>query len=338
MHKTALTYCLLLWTSLASLLFLGVGCGGSSSNNSNTGQPPPPPPHPIGASVAENSETAFIYVDGAAGDDNNDGSKGSPFRTINKALLVAGTNNQNGVGTQINVNPGIYREQLNFQASMTPSPFTLQATTPGTAFVSGADSLPGNSWAVSSYGSNIYTNSTTSSYIFPACSPPPGWPPVPPILSRREMIFVNGVRLNQVMFSDELQPGTFWADAGGTNQIYLWPPSGTKMPQADVEVATASRSPLLGANGVNNFVIRGMTFEYDNSCTQQGPRLTNATNVLIDNDQYLWNNSMGFGLYAGAGSTQNVTVQNSIANHNGQIGFGGYQVKYVLYQERSKFL
>ncbi len=332
MHKTALTYCLLLWTSLASLLFLGVGCGGSSSNNSNTGQPPPPPPHPIGASVAENSETAFIYVDGAAGDDNNDGSKGSPFRTINKALLVAGTNNQNGVGTQINVNPGIYREQLNFQASMTPSPFTLQATTPGTAFVSGADSLPGNSWAVSSYGSNIYTNSTTSSYIFPACSPPPGWPPVPPILSRREMIFVNGVRLNQVMFSDELQPGTFWADAGGTNQIYLWPPSGTNMPQADVEVATASRSPLLGANGVNNFVIRGMTFEYDNSCTQQGPRLTNATNVLIDNDQYLWNNSMGFGLYAGAGSTQNVTVQNSIANHNGQIGFGGYQVKYVLYQ------
>ena len=330
MNKFALKYRVLVFAFLASLLFIGVGCGGGSNNTSTT--PPPTPPHPVGANVAENTETAIIYVDGAAGNDNNNGSKNSPLQTINKALAVANANNQNSVGTQINVNPGIYREQLNFQASKTTSPFTLQATTAGTVFVSGADSLPGNTWAVSSFGANIYTNSSTSSYIFAACSTPPGWPPAPPVLSRREMIFVNGVRLNQVMFSNELQPGTFWADAGGTNQIYLSPPAGTNMPAADVEVATATRSPLMSPNGVNNFVIRGITFEYDNSCTQQGLRLTNATNVLIDNDQFLWNNSMGFGLWAGAAPTENVTVQNSTANHNGQIGFGGSQVKYVLYQ------
>jgi hypothetical protein len=334
MDKTRAKSNLLICTCLAVLLFLGQGCGGGSGTSSSTPPPPPPPPppHSIGANVAENLETAFLYVDGTAGNDNNNGSKNAPFKTIGKALLAAGTNNQNSVGTQININPGVYREQLTFQASQTSLPFTLQAVTPGTVFVSGADSLPGNTWSVSTYGSNIYTNFTTSTYIFPACAAPAGWPPVPPVVSRREMVFVNGARLNQVMFSGELKPGTFWADAGGSNQIYLWPPSGTNMATADVELATASRSPLMGINGVNNFVIRGITFVYDNSCTQQGLRLNNATNVLIDNDQFLWNNSMGFGLYAGAGAIENVTVQNSVANHNGQIGFGGNQVKYVLYQ------
>jgi hypothetical protein len=331
MGKTRLKYDLLIVLSLVWLIALGQGCGGGSSSGGSNASPPPPP-HPIGANVAENSETVVVYVDGAAGNDNNDGSQSSPFKTINKALLTAGANNKNSVGTQINVNPGIYREQLAFQASQTSAPFTLQAVTPGAVFISGADSLPGNTWAVSSFGPNIYTNAATASYIFPACSPPDGWPPVPPVLMRREMVFVNGFRLNQVMFSSELQAGTFWADAGGSNQIYIWPPAGTNMPEADVEVATVSRSPLMSTDGVNNFVIRGLTFEYDNSCTQLGPRIVNGTNVLVDADRFLWNNSMGFGIFAGAGSTQNVTVQNSVANHNGQIGFGGYQVKYVLYQ------
>jgi hypothetical protein len=323
---------ILVLSSLAGLILLGQGCGGGSNSGSSNPGPSKPTPPSIGATVAENLETAFLYVDGAAGNDNNNGSQGSPFKTINKALLAVGANNQNSVGTQINVNPGIYREQLNFQASQTPLPFTLQATTTGTVFVSGADSLPGNTWAVSSYGPDIFTNSSTSSYISPACSAPAGWPPVPPVVLRREMVFINGVRLNQVMFSNELQPGTFWADAGGSNQIYLWPPAGTDMSQADIEVANASRSPLIGTDKVNNFVVRGLTFEYDDSCTQLGPRITNGTNILIDTDQFLWNNSMGFGVYAGTGSAQNITVQNSVANHNGQIGFGGYQAKYLLYQ------
>jgi len=187
MGKTKLNYRVIMSGLLAGLLLLGPGCGGASNGNSNSPPPPPPPPPPtVGATVNENLETAIVYVDGAAGNDNNNGSKASPFQTINKALVVAAANNQKSVGTQINVNPGIYREQLIVQASQTSLPFTLQATAPGTVFVSGADSLPGNTWVVSSYGSGIYTNSSTSSYIFPACAAPPGWPPVPPIVSRRE--------------------------------------------------------------------------------------------------------------------------------------------------------
>jgi len=315
---------------LACALWLAQGCG-SGGSNSNVGPPPPPPPT-VGASVNETLETAVVYVDGSAGSDSNTGSQSSPFKTINKALSVAGTNNQAGTGTQINVNPGIYREKLALPATQTSSPFTLQATTPGTVFVSGADSLPGSAWTVSTYGPEIYTNPATSSYIYSACAMPDGWPPVPPIVLRREMVFVNGSRLNQVMFSNEMKPGSFWADAAGTHRIYIWPPAGTNIAEADVEVSTASRSPLLHPVGVNNFVVRGLTFEYDNACLQSGSRIVDGSNILIDNDQFVWNNAVGFGLYSNSGATHNITVQNSVANHNGQTGFSGSEVKYVLYQ------
>ncbi len=315
---------------LVCALLLTQGCG--SSGSGSTGGPPPPPPPTIGASVNETLETAVVYVDASAGSDSNPGSQSSPFKTINKALAVAGTNNQSGTGTQINVNPGIYREKLSFPTTSTSSPFTLQAATAGTVFVSGADSLPGSAWTISSYGPNIYTNPATSSYIYSACATPDGWPPVPPIVLRKEMVFVNGTRLNQVMFSNELKPATFWADAAGSHKIYIWPPTGTNMAEADIELANSSRSSLLRTDGISNFVIRGLTFEYDNSCLQSGSRIVDGNNILIDNDQFIWNNGVGFGLYSQTGATHNITVQNSAANHNGQTGFSGSEVKSVLYQ------
>jgi len=317
-------------TSVAVLLVLAQSCGSSSKSTT----PPPPPPPTVGASVNESLETVTVYVD-PSGSDSNPGSQTSPFQTINKALAVAGTNNVAGTGTQINVNPGIYREQLSIPASTTSLPFTLQATTPGkTVFISGADAFPGSSWTPAPfYGANVYTNPATSSYVYPACATPSGWPPVPPIVLRREMVFVNGTHLNQVFFSNELQPGTFWANNGSSSpQIYIWPPAGTNMSTADVEVSTASRSPLLMTNNTNNFVIRNLTFEYDNSCVESGSRVSNGSNILIDTDQFIWSNSVGFGFYGESTPVENVTIQNTTANHNGQIGFSGTEVKYGLYK------
>jgi hypothetical protein len=315
------------------LLLLSQACGGGSGSSSTTPTPPTPPTPPptptIGANVNESLETVTIYVDGTNGSDSNNGSQSAPLQTIDKALAIAAANNGNKVGTRINVNPGIYREKLKIPESVSSLPFTLQASTAGTVVISGADSLPGNTWTPSSYGAQIYTNSSTSSYIYPACAAPDGWPPVPPVALRREMVFVNGFRLDQVMFSNQLQPGTFWADSEITNQIYIWPPAGTNMAEADVEVANAQRSPLLNTYKVNNFVLRGLTVEYDNSCVQGGNIIGQGTNVLVDTDQFLWNNSLGLSVGV---TSYNVTVQNSTANHNGQIGFGGNKVKYVLFQ------
>ncbi len=64
------------------------------------------------ANVNESLETAFIYVDGSKGSDSNSGSKTSPLKTIGAAATMAETNNQNGVGSRVTINPGTYRESI----------------------------------------------------------------------------------------------------------------------------------------------------------------------------------------------------------------------------------
>ena len=46
------------------------------------------------ASVNEDLETAFIYVDGAVGSDSNSGTQSKPFKTIGAAASMAQSNNQ----------------------------------------------------------------------------------------------------------------------------------------------------------------------------------------------------------------------------------------------------
>ena len=76
--------------------------------------------HPIGWSLpqyCDNSTTTTIYVDDGGGDDNTgDGSSGSPYATLSKALsvascgniisLAAGTYNAGGLDDNLTVNSG----------------------------------------------------------------------------------------------------------------------------------------------------------------------------------------------------------------------------------------
>ena len=77
---------------------------------------PTPPPVPAGVQV---------YVD-PAGNDTNDGSAGSPFKTIQHALDDAEP------GTTINLAPGEYREQLSTQRDGAPdAPITIKGPETG---------------------------------------------------------------------------------------------------------------------------------------------------------------------------------------------------------------
>jgi hypothetical protein len=147
-----------------------------------------------------------------------------------------------------------------------------------------------------------------------------------PIVLRREMVFVNGTPLTQVISSDEMIEGTFYVDDGG-GQISVWPPTGTNMSTATVEVAV--RPGVFTLAGATNFVFRGLTFEHAATCPQGGNALTinNSTGVLVDTDNFLWNNDAGLGFY----EANNVVVQNSVANHNGAEGFSAAQGKNYNY-------
>jgi len=55
-------------------------------------------------------EPADLYVDAARGDDNNDGSAGRPFRTIQQAV-----DSMKAPGSVCTIRAGVYRETIHFR-------------------------------------------------------------------------------------------------------------------------------------------------------------------------------------------------------------------------------
>lgn len=274
------------------------------------------------ANVNENLETVTVYVDTVHGSDSNPGTQSKPYATIGKAASVATTNNQSNIGTRVIINPGTYREAVTLvkDGKTTTKPITFEAATNGTVVVSGADVWTG--WTASS---NLYTHSWQ--YRWGTCAAQPAPAPLQQeIMLREEMILVNGTSMTEVLSKTAMQPGTFYVDES-TSTVYLWPPSGTNMATATVEVATR---PQLFSAQQSDVVLRGLTFQYANSCRGSAAVEFSdlVTNILIDTDSFLWNNAIGLALL----SPQYFTVQNSVANHNGQKGFGTHEVKYGSWQ------
>jgi hypothetical protein len=278
------------------------------------------------ATVNENLESAFIYVDAKTGSDSNTGTKTQPLKTIGAAASMAVNNNHNGIGSRVIINSGTYRESFSVGngSRSTNAPMTFEAATNGTVFVSGADVSTG--WIPYSGNSNIYSQSWP--YQWGSCPGDPSAPTQQDIILRREMVVVNAKSLTEVLSLATMQPGTFFPDEANST-IYAWPPAGTNMTTATVEVAT--RPSLFLNAGQSYVVLRGLTFQYANSCHQNSAvNITaGAQNVLLDSDNFLWNNAVGLTVN---GRVQNFTVQNSVASHNGQLGFNDSEVKKGLWQ------
>jgi Right handed beta helix region len=272
------------------------------------------------AHVTEN-QTHYLYVDAKSGNDGHSGAKTSPLKTIQAAVDKADSNNVNNIGTKIIVNAGVYREDVFISAyRSTWAPVTIQAAVTGTAIIDGSNVLSG--WSLQSNG--IYTHTWTPN--LGTCGVPSGWPGnIPTITRRTEMLFVNGAPMTQVMAQSQLRHGTFFASEG-SNIIYLDPPTGVNVSTANIEAA--ERRVTLNISGRKNIVVRGMVFRHAATCVNNaGVNVNNSSQILFDSDQAVWNNWGGIGIY----HSTNVTVQNSVSNYNGGVGFMGSNDQYVLF-------
>ena len=278
------------------------------------------------ANINEGLETAFLYVDTVKGSDSNPGTQSQPFKTIGKGASVAESNNQSGIGTRVTINPGTYRENisLNHNSKDTTMPITFEAATNGTVIVSGATVYTG--WAKYSQNNSIYTNGWLNQWG--TCGQLTSCPFQQEIMMRKEMVAVNGTVLTQVMSVAQMKTGTFYVDEQGA-QIYVWPPSGTTMSSATVEVA--SNPTLFNIQEKSDIVVRGLTFQYANSCRSSASVqvLGSSTNILFDSDTFQWNNGQGLSI---SNPTTYFTVENSSSLHNGDSGFQEAQTKYGLWQ------
>jgi hypothetical protein len=275
------------------------------------------------ANVVEN-QTTFLYVDAKIGSDSNAGTSAAPFKTIQAAINKANANNQQKIGTKVIVNAGVYREtvSINPVSSQSTAPLTVQAAMAGSAIIAGSDIV--SNWSPEPSLAGAYRASWTP--VQSTCAAPSGWPTnFSSIALRTEMIFVNGAPLTQVTALSHLVPGAFYSDTTA-GVLHIWPPTGTNMSTSVVEAA--NRPKTLSIVGRTNVVLRGLIFQEAASCINNpSVTVTNGSNILIDTVQALWNNWGGIGVF----SSNNYTIQNSVASYNGGIGFMGNQAQYGLY-------
>jgi hypothetical protein len=285
------------------------------------------------ANINESLETSFLYVNTLTGSDSNPGTQQLPLKTIGAAATLAVKANHQNIGTRVIISPGVYRESVTMirTGSDTSLPITFQAAQNGTVFVSGAVQYTG--WQTDSKNSAIYLNSWPNQWgLCPPLSGGGRWSSPGPlqqdIVLRQEMIFVNGIPLTQVLTLGQMQPGTFYVNVQAA-LVYVWPAAGTDMNSTDVEVGTLPS--LFNLEGKSNIVVRGLTFEYANSCRENFAVSVagDSTNVLFDTDNLLWNNATGF--FVGDAGTSNFTVQNTVSSHNGQDGFASGESLYGQY-------
>lgn len=275
--------------------------------------------------IPEAQASAVVYVDGQApnASDSNPGTELQPYLTISKAAGTAQANNRNGTGTTIWINPGVYREEIDLLPikGQTSAPIIFQAAQFGAVTVSGSDVWTG--WVRDS--GQIYKHPWP--YRWNLAPYPDGWQgnvTLQPIVRRREMIFVDGLLLTQVLGQSELADNTFYVSEG-QGSVYVQVPAGQDLSASVVEVAIRPQSLI--AHNQTNLVLRGIQFQHGNAPVQDGAvQIVDSTAVLIEDCDFSQNNWIGLSLSGSNG----LTIRRSTANQNGATGIDGYKLKNVL--------
>jgi len=93
-------------------------------------------------------------------------------------------------------------------------------------------------------------------------------------------------------------------------------------------VEASTRRSTINVVGRTNVVLRGLVFRHAANCLNSASAAVNgSSNVLIDSVQALWNNWGGLGIF----TSNNVTVQSSVASYNGGVGFMGNKDQAMLF-------
>ncbi|MFA5146614.1 MAG: LamG-like jellyroll fold domain-containing protein [Candidatus Omnitrophota bacterium] len=302
---------------------------------------------------AEAFDRVVYYVDGASGNDLNSGtSTDAAWKTINKALAQAIVNQANNTDTRVIIAAGTYRETMRLDASFDPLNFITHTNTiqerrafydqypsisieaNGEVIISGSDVWDG--WT--GQGNGIYSHPWPYDWGLSAdiWAGSPYYISMAPIVRRREMIFVNGSLLTQVLASEELKEETFYIDE--ENDIaYIRLPQTTDIGTAVIDVST--RNVGFSSDSAINVILNGFTFTHFNSIVEESAvKIQESGNIVIENCKFLWNNWNG--LWIGGirhstwvGESSDITVKGVIANYNGGSGLCGWRADFVRIEE-----
>ncbi len=280
-----------------------------------------------GATINESSNVALtIWVDPALGDDYaGSGAQAKPYRTLGKALSIAGAPGNIGGGSKIWLNDGTYRETVALSAwsgGIDTGNLIVQAVNVGKAIFDGADdwtsgvnahiwTQSSSTWSTAWANNWSYASSSTfsgSSPTLPSASTCVGSPATAGcVFLRRELVFIrnpgdaNYTQLKQIT-SGTPAAGQFVVADG--NSITIAAPAGVAMPAAEILIGI--RQNLFSTpNGIRNLAVSGVVFQHDTSAINggnfgalsisNGAATNHSQNILITNCKFDWNSWIGFG-------------------------------------------
>lgn len=271
---------------------------------------------------------SHLHVNGShpLASDTNPGTAELPLQTIHRAAQVAAANHTQHVGTRIVIYPGTYRESitLDLRGAPTDAPIVFEATEPGTVIISGSEVW--TDWAKVA-GANVYTHPWPYRWGLSANPWEDEHIALAPIVRRREMLFVDGTALDQVLSASALTARSFYI-AEDKGLIYVALPGKVDMRQAVIEVST--REYTFAAYGANNLTLRGLTFQHASSTVQESAvRIVDAAQITIEDCQFIWNNWIGLGAW----NTAHLLVRRNVANDNGGLGMTLWKIAYLLLED-----
>ena len=275
-----------------------------------------------GAQSATNTATEILHVDPVEGYDGGPGSLFDPLRTLQEALDRAVENRDRDVSTRVMLHPGTYRESVDAYYNDSSGPLIrIEAAQEGTAVVSGSDV-----WDDWSCDGSLCTHEWP--YAWGYEDDPWVEAEVEPLGQRREMIFVEGERLEQRLSPDEVTetPGSFYVDEDA-DEVLMHRPEGLGQ---DALVEVAVRPRLFRAQRLHDLVIDGIVFEH------AAAPIANAAVYIVEQDRVTIedvvvrnSNWDGLGLALG----EDLVVRRSTLNENGASGVNAFRAEDLLFED-----
>jgi hypothetical protein len=210
-------------------------------------------------------------------------------------------------------------------------PLVLEPETPGTVILSGSDIFA--DWRRSRQIRNAFEHS----WPYKMGWEPNPWPGLMPLDGeglRKELLFIDGAPMSQVVRTSDLAPGRYLVDEERA-RILLVPPAGVNLATAKVEVSVrpietrGAQSKLLRIFHTDNVILRGLTIEHGSGPAFNSGAVTilGSSNILLEDCVVRLNNGVGLHIeHQGQSRSRNVILRRVQADQNGTLGMtGGFE-------------
>jgi parallel beta-helix repeat protein len=311
------------------------------------------PPDATGADFSNTTPEVTVYVS-PEGNDQADGTKGNPVKSLAAAGTLVKTNLEAGRGTEMRLTAGTWRENLpDFGPG--DSALFIEGDPEGGTVISGSDVWM-DGWTRKTVGDKLVWQHdwTHNFHRFRSWNDKGPDYETGALANYRQVLFLDGRLQRQILDKDELQPGTYYVDEmdllAPDGHILVMPPEGVDFETATKETSMRGDSVeikpefsakhndyvptwppkyLFQIDGRENLIIRNITFQHANNRLLTGAvHITGAKNVLLENCRIAWNNGAGFALYR----TEGITVRNCDFSHNGGAGVTSHFVKNSIWE------